>query len=91
MRRRIVPVAAAAALVVAGLTGCTAASTSAESCVAPLSPGALSESVQVTGLGSGVPQVSIDDAAEILNSQRSYVERAEDRSTVASNCAGDHR
>lgn len=83
MRRRIVPAAAAAALVVAGLTSCTAASSAADSCVAPLSPGALSESVTVTGLGSGTPKVSIDDAAEILNSQRSFVERAEDRGTLA--------
>lgn len=83
MRRRIVPAAAAATLVVAGLTGCSAAAPTAEACVAPLSPGALTESISVDGVSAGVPDVTIDSQAEIVNAQRSILESSDDRTTVA--------
>lgn len=83
MRRRVLPVTAVAALAFAGLTGCTVATTGSDACVAPLSPGALSESVTVGSLAGGEPDVSIDSGAEIVNAQRSVIDAASDRDVVA--------
>ena len=83
MRRRVLPVTAVATLVFAGLTGCTVATTGSDACVAPLSPGALSESVTVGALTGGEPDVSIDSGAQIVNAQRSFIDAASDRGVVA--------
>lgn len=83
MRRRILPATAAATLVFAGLTGCAAPISDADACLAPLAPGALSESVRVGDLGDGLPEVSMDSGVQILNAQRSVIEAGTDRTTVA--------
>lgn len=83
MRRRVLPVTAVATLAFAGLTGCTVSTTGADACVAPLSPGALSESVSVGSLTGGEPEVTLDSGAKIVNAQRSLVEEASDRDVVA--------
>lgn len=83
MLRRLVPAAAAATLIVAGLTGCSAQQAASADCTATLAPGALSDNVKVLGTFGAVPEVSIPDDIEILTTQRTTVEAAEDRSTVA--------
>lgn len=76
MRRRIVPAAAAAALVFTGLTACASASASAGSggdgCANPLHPGALSDGVTVAG-GS----VEVHGPTDIVNAQRTVIAGAD--------------
>ena len=83
MLTRLLSFAAVSAVAVAGMTGCTANASGALECEAPLGPGVLSESVTLSSTG-GVPAISAAASAEILSPQRSLIERAEDRSTVAS-------
>lgn len=79
MRRRIVPVAVAAALVVAGLTGCAGSSGSGADCANPLQPGPLSDSVKLNGTAAP----SISGPKEILSAQRSVLTQGKDDATAA--------
>lgn len=73
MRRRVLPVSAAAALIASvALTGCTAVG-AAETCIAPFAPGALSDSVRVAGDSAETLKVSVADGITAANSQRSIV------------------
>ena len=78
MRRRLVPVAAAATLVLAGLTGCAASGDAAAGCTNPLQPGPLSNSVSVDG-GS----VKVTGPTDVLNAQRSVLHAGSDAGTAA--------
>ncbi|WP_245907309.1 peptidylprolyl isomerase [Leucobacter massiliensis] len=51
--------------------------------MSPLSPGVLSDGVAVSGAFGTAPQVTMPEEHDILGSQRSFVERAEDRDEVA--------
>jgi hypothetical protein len=83
MLRRIVPASAAILLLLSGLTACSAESEQASECVPVLKPGALSDAVKVnTGFGE-VPDVKIPKDLEIETSQRSFAEKAEDRTSLA--------
>lgn len=70
MRRRIVPVAVAATLVMAGLTGCAGSAGPSADCTNPLQPGPLSDGVTVGG-DSGI---SVQGPSDILNAQRSVLQ-----------------
>lgn len=84
MRRRVLPVTAAAALVAsAALTGCSAAQT-AEACEPLLAPGALSDSVEVSGDSADSLQVSLSEGSEVLNAQRSIVRSVDEPGAVVS-------
>lgn len=87
MRRRVLPITAAAVLLAGtALTGCTttgAASISADDCVTPLSPGALSDSIELSGDSADSLRVSLLEGMQTLNSERSLTVKAEDRSRVA--------
>lgn len=83
MLRRIVPASAAVVLLLSGLTACSAQQDQASGCVSQLKPGVLSDGVKVgTGFGE-LPEVSIPKGVEFEVSQRSFAEKAEDRSSVA--------
>lgn len=82
MLRRLVPATAAAALLLAGATGCSAQQASAADCEPTLHPGALSDSVTVTGSFGEAPEVSIPDDLRVLTTQRTVVEQAADRSNL---------
>ncbi|MBL3687158.1 peptidylprolyl isomerase [Leucobacter zeae] len=83
MLRRLVPATAAAALLLTGLTACSAQSASAD-CTASLQAGVLSDSVTVLGDAGAVPQVSVpEDIAKISATQRTVVTEASDRERVA--------
>ncbi|MGR4009833.1 peptidylprolyl isomerase [Leucobacter sp. 1207-22] len=82
MLRRIVPATAAAALLVAGLTGCTTANTAEANCKPLLTAGSSSNSVNVQGgLGEAL-SVSLDYPQADLLTQRTIVNKAKDRSDV---------
>lgn len=86
MLRRIVPATAAAALLLTGLTACSAQDQGpmqASDCVAQLKSGALSEGVEVLTDFGELPEVSIPEGVDITVSQRSFAEKAKDRSRVA--------
>lgn len=72
MRRRIFPLATAAAVIAAALTGCSAVDP-ADTCEALLAPGALSDSVRVSGDTADTLRVTIADGAEALSAQRSII------------------
>jgi len=83
MLRRLVPATAAAALLLTGLTACSA-QTASNDCTASLQSGVLSDSVTVLGDPGTLPQVSVPkDAAAITATQRTVVTEAEDRDRVA--------
>ncbi|WP_449280718.1 peptidylprolyl isomerase [Leucobacter sp.] len=82
MLRRLVPATAAVALLLAGATGCSAQRAAAD-CEPQFEPGALSDSVTVLGGFGEAPQISAPEQAEILTSQRTVVQEAEDRSGAA--------
>lgn len=82
MRRRVLPVTAAAAFIASvALTSCATASTT-EQCEAPLSPGALSDTVRVSGDSADSLRVSLGEGIEVLNAQRSIVAPAEKREAL---------
>ncbi len=82
MRRRILPVTAAVALIgAASLTACTSAAPAA-SCEAPFSPGALSNSVKVSGDSADTLRVSLDRGVGALNTQRTVVSESANRSQI---------
>jgi hypothetical protein len=83
MLRRIVPASAAMVLLLSGLTACSAEQDQASACVSQLKPGALSEGVKVENGFGELPQVTIPQGIEIEVSQRSFAEKAEDRSRLA--------
>ncbi len=83
MLRRLVPATAVVTLLLAGLTGCGAQQAPSADCAPTLEPGALSDNVTVLGEFGDVPEVSIPEDIEILSSQRTIVDEAEDRSVVA--------
>ena len=83
MLRRLVPASAAAALLIAGVTGCSAQVSAADSCKPALSPGALSNAVTVLGEFGKAPEVSIPSDVSIKSTQRTVITEAEDRSVVA--------
>lgn len=78
MRRRIVPAAVAATLVLAAMTGCTQGTTAASGCSDLLHPGVMSDGVKIGSDGS----VDITSSNDILNAQRSVPVLADDRSSV---------
>lgn len=73
MRRRTVPVVSAVAILLVGVTGCSASGASADDCSTGLEPGALSSSVKVQGAEGSAPQVTIPDDVSAEQSQRSIV------------------
>ncbi|MBO1902547.1 hypothetical protein J4H92_11375 [Leucobacter weissii] len=77
MRRRIIPAAVSAALLVTGLTACTSAESPATVCENPLQPGVLSNAV------TGEPSAIGEGANDILNAQRSLIVEAQERSDTA--------
>lgn len=83
MLRRIVPASAAILLLLSGLTACSAESEQASECVPVLKPGALSDAVKVNTAFGEVPDAKIPKDIEIEVSQRSFAEKAEDRSSLA--------
>lgn len=83
MLRRIVPATAAAALLLAGATGCSAQQLAAADCEPSLASGALSDNVTVLGGFGEAPQVSAPKQTDILTSQRTVVHSADDRTDVA--------
>ncbi|KTR86652.1 hypothetical protein [Leucobacter chromiiresistens] len=74
MLRRIIPATAAAALLLAGATGCSAQQAQASDCTATLQPGALSDSTTVLGSFGEAPQISAPENVEITSTQRTVVE-----------------
>lgn len=82
MRRRLLPVIAVPALLLAGATGCSAQD-SAEACTPALKPGALSDAVRVSGGFGEEPKVVVPDDVQAKVSQRTAVISAEDREKVA--------
>ena len=83
MLRRLVPASAAAALVFAGLTGCSAQQAAQVDCEPAYQPGSLSDGVTVLGDFGQLPEVKIPENAEISNTQRTVISEATDRSSVA--------
>ncbi len=83
MLRRLVPATAASALLIAGLTGCSAQQAASADCTAGMAPGALSNSVVVLGEAGTTPQVQVPADTDIVSSQRTIVSEAQDRSQVA--------
>ncbi|WP_024355797.1 hypothetical protein [Leucobacter chironomi] len=81
MLRRLVPATAAAALLLAGATGCSAQASAAD-CEPTLHPGALSDGVTVEGGFGETPEVSIPEDLQVLATQRTVVEEAADRSSI---------
>lgn len=79
MRRRIVPAAVSATLVVAALTGCAGSGDSNAECVNPLRPGPLSNGVEVGSDGG----VKITGDTGSLNAQLTTAVESEDRSRIA--------
>lgn len=77
MHRRVLPTVAAASLVVAGLAGCSA-SDPRTGCESPLQPGALSNSVTITGQSESGPKVKITGPTDLMNAQRSVVQASND-------------
>lgn len=78
MLRRIVPATAVAALLLAGVAGCSAQST-ADACDPALEPGALSDGTAVTGSFGETPKVEVPADTRAMVSQRTIVESAADR------------
>ncbi|QIK61841.1 peptidylprolyl isomerase [Leucobacter viscericola] len=83
MLRRIVPATAAAVLLLTGLTACSAQQDQSSDCVSQLKPGALSDGVKVKNGFGELPDVTIPKDVDIEVSQRSFAEKAKDRSEVA--------
>lgn len=75
MRRRIFPLATVTVVFAAALTGCTAASP-AETCEALIAPGALSDSVRVSGDTADSLKVTANADATTFGAQRSILPSA---------------
>lgn len=80
MRRRMIPAALTAVLLAGGLAACTSsgAASDAADCVSPLQPGALSESVKLSGETSADLTATMSSDFSIINAQRSIVRASED-------------
>lgn len=83
MLRRLVPMAAVAALMLAGVTGCSAQGTGGGDCTPTLEPGVLSDTVKVESGFGEMPEISVPERADIFSTQRTVVERASDRGEIA--------
>ncbi|MCW2287697.1 hypothetical protein EDF60_1385 [Leucobacter luti] len=83
MLRRIIPATAVTALLIAGVTGCSAQQNAAADCTPSMGPGALSDNVVVLGEFGHAPQVSVPKGTDILTSQRTVVSENPDRSDIA--------
>lgn len=83
MLRRIIPATAAAALLLAGVTGCSAQQAQASDCKTTLQPGALSDGTTVLGSFGDVPEISAPEDLEILSTQRTVVEHGDSDGYVA--------
>lgn len=82
MLRRVLPATAVSALLIAGITGCSAQQAAAD-CTPLMQPGALSDSVEVGGGFQADPAISVPDDVVINTSQRTVVDEAADRQVVA--------
>ncbi len=82
MRRRVLPFVAATAVVASALTGCAAANSAAD-CEALLSPGALTDSVRVSGDSADSLKVTSSEGAEALTAQRSIVSSSDSAAAPA--------
>lgn len=78
MLRRLVPATAAAGLLLAGLTGCSAQQASAADCAPSLQPGALSDHTEVSGAFGQAPTVTVPDDLTIQSTQRTIAEHGDD-------------
>ena len=83
MLRRIIPATAAAALLLAGATGCSAQEAQASDCTVTLQPGALSDSTTVLGSFGEAPKISAPEEVEILSTQRTVIESGDPDGYVA--------
>lgn len=83
MLRRFIPATAAAALLLAGATGCSAQQAQASDCTTTLQPGALSDGTTVLGGFGELPEISAPEDIEILSSQRTVVESGDSDGHVA--------
>ena len=83
MLRRIVPATAAAVLLLAGVTGCSAQQAQAADCSTVLHPGALSDGTKVLGSFGEAPKISAPKGVDILMSQRTVVETGNPEGYVA--------
>lgn len=86
MRRRLLATAAASVILATALVGCsTATDQSAGSvtsqgsgeCTVPLSPGMLTNSVELTRMTDSTPSITITGGTDIVNAQRSVIRQAE--------------
>lgn len=82
MLRRVIPATAVSALLIAGITGCSAQQT-ADACTPLMQSGALSDNVIVDGEFHAAPALSAPSDIVVDTSQRTVVSEAEDRSVVA--------
>lgn len=82
MRRRVLAAVSVSAVLVSGLVGCSAGATAPDECVAPLQPGMLTNGIELTGLEDGVPEVTITGGADIMNAQRSVLQRGESNRAI---------
>lgn len=78
MRRRFLAAVSVPAVLLTGLVGCSASgSASADDCTTPLSPGILSDGVELQGIEDGTPEVRITGGTDIVNAQRSVLRESE--------------
>lgn len=82
MLRRVLPATAVSALLIAGVTGCSAQQAAAD-CTPLMQSGALSDSVEVGGGFQAAPTISVPEDVEITTSQRTVIDEASDRAVVA--------
>ncbi len=82
MRRRILPVIAVPALLLAGATGCSAQA-AADNCAPTLKPGALSDGVEVSGTFGEEPSITVPEDVRAQVSQRTAVVSSDDRDELA--------
>ncbi|MHA3683040.1 peptidylprolyl isomerase [Leucobacter sp. HY1908] len=82
MLRRVIPATAVSALLIAGITGCSAQQ-AAPDCTPGMQPGALSDNVTVDGGFDAAPAMQVPGDITIETSQRTVIDEASDRSVVA--------
>lgn len=82
MLRRVIPATAVSALLIAGITGCSAQQATPD-CEPVMQPGALSDSVTVDGGFDAAPAIEKLDDVAIETSQRTMIDEASDRSVLA--------
>lgn len=82
MRRRILPAAAIAVLLAGGVTACSA-TRGGDACEPQMQPGALSESVRLSGETADDLSAKMSDGLSVVNSQRSVIVPAEQSGPVA--------